>query len=319
MNNYRSITNSSAIDNALIFCPYWFPLIYLYLVINFPLKAPLIFIAALFLFAETHFASTWLFFFDKENWEWIRHNFYNVFFIPFYTIFIIILIWRINYTSVLLIHYLASGWHVTRQSIGILKLSKSNNNIKIFSIYLISAICLAFGLVNPGVFSYFLNGTFLNILFIIFIISCLLLIKYSTSKTNQYLPFLTGVFIYLPILFIDHIPTALAIGVGMHWCQYISLMWSIKIRKHKLNGNSHEVPKKNLLFSIAFVFSYSLIMTSCTYFGMPKQINSPEQYSYLYLIPLIFQLYHFYIDGYIWRFSDPHIKKSVLPYIFSRN
>ena len=319
MNSYRSITNKSSIDNALIFCPYWFPLIYLYLVINFPLQSPLIFIAALFLFAETHFASTWLFFFDKENWEWIRKNFYNVFFIPFYTVFIIILIWNVNYTAILLLHYLASGWHVTRQSIGILKLSKSNNKKKIYSIYLFSAIFLALGLVNPGVFSFLLSEPFINILFSLVLILTLIFIKFKSAKIKEYLPFLTGIFIYLPILFIDHIPTALAIGVGMHWCQYISLMWSIKIRKDKRNGNLNKYRKKNFVLSILFVFTYSLVMTSLTYFGMPKDIDSIDQYSYYYLIPVIFQLYHFYIDGYIWKFSDPHIKKSVLPYIFSSN
>ena len=58
------------------------------------------------------------------------------------------------------------------------------------------------------------------------------------------------------------------------------------------------------------------LMTTFSFLGMPKLVNGSQNYSYIYLIPLIFQLYHFYIDGFIWKFSELHIKKSILPHIF---
>ena len=60
-------------------------------------------------------------------------------------------------------------------------------------------------------------------------------------------------------------------------------------------------------------------MTSLTFLGMPKFNSSLNSFSFLYLIPILFQLYHFYIDGFIWRFSDNHIKNSVSQYIFSKS
>ena len=39
-------------------------------------------------------------------------------------------------------------------------------------------------------------------------------------------------------------------------------------------------------------------------------------YNYFYLIPVFFQLSHFYLDGFIWRFSDSHIRNNVGKYLF---
>ena len=129
--------------------PFWFPSIYILIAFNYPSLSKYLFIATLFLFAETHFASTWLFFFDKENWTWLKNNSYNIFFIPLYVISLIFLIYLINPSLVIIFHYLASGWHVTRQSIGILKIYRIPNKYYQKLIYIISfSSCV--GLKNRG-------------------------------------------------------------------------------------------------------------------------------------------------------------------------
>ena len=124
------------------------------------------------------------------------------------------------------------------------------------------------------------------------------------------MPFLTGLTIYIPILFFKDIATATAIGVGMHWCQYLTIVWASSNRK-KRNSKKLLFPSKSI-----FILTYSLIMTSLALKGMPKIIDGDTVFSYFYLIPLLFQFYHFYVDGLIWKFSDPHIKKAVLPNVF---
>ena len=57
-------------------------------------------------------------------------------------------------------------------------------------------------------------------------------------------------------------------------------------------------------------------MTALVVIGSPKLSNNLNQYSFIYLIPLTFQFYHFYIDGFIWKFSDEHIRKSILQYLY---
>ncbi len=325
-NKHKSITTSLLLDNILIFSPLWFPFIYIGLAVNFDSLTKLLFILSLFLFAETHFGSTWLFFFDKRNWNWIQKNSYNIVILPLYFALITIFAWKFNPTAVILIHYLASGWHVTKQSIGILKLDRSSRHIYNFFIYLISFICLAIGLINPGILSLNFSQTSLNLILLILLIVYINILFLSHSSRfsrilNNLLPVSTGIFIYLPILFFKDIATATVVGVGMHWCQYIAIMWSIELRKNQYKNSLRPeiiLAKKSTFIKVSFVLLYALIMTSFALMGMPNLEIGKDYYSMIYLIPLMFQLYHFYIDGFIWKFSDPHIRSSVKNYLFSQ-
>ena len=105
----------------------------------------------------------------------------------------------------------------------------------------------------------------------------------------------------------------------MHWCQYLAIVWSKHLRKRKyLRVNKENSPNFLSLKYLIFILGYSFLMSSLTVTGLKNTENFKIQYNFFYLIPLIFQLYHFYIDGYIWKFSDPLIKQSVLPFIFSQ-
>ena len=320
--NNKLITNNLLLDNLFINFPLWFPLVYLYLIFNFPEFGKFIFIASLFLFAETHFASTWLFFFDQDNWCWLKKNFYKIVFIPGYTLILILFIWKISPTLIIILHYLASGWHVTKQSSGILNIYGIRPKIYQFTIYAISFFCLIIGLRKPGLFATALNLDTLNIFLIFFIcLYAILLILNSQRLLNigvcRLMPFITGASIYIPILFFDNLAVATAIGVGMHWCQYLAIVWSKFFRKERIkNQEKVNIYKKSAKY-IVFIFLYAFVMCQFTLSGIDMKDNIRVNYSYLYLIPIIFQLYHFYIDGFIWKFSDPQIKKSVLPFIFS--
>ena len=125
----KSITNRFLTDNILIFYPFLVPLNIFNIIVNIPSIAPFLFLIVLFLFAETHFASTWLFFFDKQNWRWIKENSYKFIFLPFYLVLAIVFIWKFNNGLVLVFHYLASVGINQTKDIGILKLSKNNNFI----------------------------------------------------------------------------------------------------------------------------------------------------------------------------------------------
>ena len=161
--NSRQITSYLLLDNLFINFPIWFPLGYIFLILNFPFLSKYLFIGSLFLFAETHFASTWLFFFNRENWIWIKRNLYKLLYLPSYFLFITIFIWSVSPQSILLIHYIASGWHVTKQSTGILKIYDVGFKPYIFLVTLVSTICLAFGLLNPGILNQEFNLSIVKI------------------------------------------------------------------------------------------------------------------------------------------------------------
>ena len=158
MNEQRTlITSNNVLDTILVKFPLWFPLTYIFLALNYPSQTKLLFLSSLFLFAETHFASTWLFFFDKENFLWVKENFYKIVYIPVYILILTIIVWIISPNIIILFHYIASGWHVTKQSAGILKIYGIRKKIYEFLVYFSSLFCLAIGLQNPGILSYKYN------------------------------------------------------------------------------------------------------------------------------------------------------------------
>ncbi len=316
----KSITKNNLLDDIFIIFPFWFPLIYISLTLNFPSISKYLFLSVLLLFAETHFASTWLFFFDKENWNWIKKNSYDIVFLPVYVLFIIIGVWVINPSLIILTHYLASGWHVTRQSIGLLKIYRYGNIFYKSLVYSISIFSLAVGLKNPGILSNYFEGN-INLLLSLIFLGYILLISADNSgilskQLKGLMPLFTGIFIYLPILFFENLTVATAVGVGMHWCQYLAIMWSTYSRKSNFKKQINS--KKFILKSLILIILYSLIMTTFALIGMPDFNSKNPSYTFFYLIPLVFQLYHFYIDGFIWKFSDKHISISIKPYIFSK-
>jgi len=55
-----------------------------------------------------------------------------------------------------------------------------------------------------------------------------------------------------------------------------------------------------------------------TFFSISTKIFINESFlKNLLIIPITFQMLHFYIDSYIWRFRDAHNRKEVLRYILN--
>ena len=141
---------------------------------------------------------------------------------------------------------------------------------------------------------------------------------YFINFFKKLFPLITGVSIYLPILFFNDLTTSTAVGVGMHWFQYLSLMWIINIRRARsLNNQKNAISKKRNFTpeKILFLVIYSFIMTMLTTVG-GSFYNSEKSISLFNLIPILFHFFHFYLDGFIWKFSDPHIKKVLADNLF---
>lgn len=327
MTSNSQLILNNRFDLSLVYLPLWFPIIYLLTITNVPSIALLCFVFSLFLFAETHFASTWLFFFDVQNKYWIKKNIYKLIVLPIYCVFAIVGIWFFNPQVILLLHYLASGYHVTKQSLGISKLPKKTGNDLRLIIYFFSFGFLATGLVKPGIFhNLFLENklifnSFLVILFIIYLSLVFLSSKIKFIENINYVSSLiTGIIIYLPILFFKDLSTATAIGVGMHWIQYISIIGLIYFRKTSINYKNIKGLINSFEFKsrLIFILGYALLMTIFAFIGVTSANNSKNVFNYFYLIPIIFQLYHFYIDGFIWKFSDPHIRNSIGSFLLKK-
>tara|TARA_E500000331_G_scaffold172879_1_gene167156 strand:+ start:858 stop:1817 length:960 start_codon:yes stop_codon:yes gene_type:complete len=307
---YKTILNSRFFEINFILFPIWITFFYFFAKSLLPFSDEIIFFIFLFILGESHFASTYLFYFDKSNHKWIKNNSYKMLVIPIMLASIYVIIGFNHLYLALLIGAVMSAIHVTRQSIGIQRLYTTGRNVFFeYNTYFFSFLFIGIGFFrfyyNEIINKFNLplpyydenyNKFFIFILLIGLIIALLEKTNYKKILTN-----LTGVLIYSPYLFVNNIFDAIIIGVGAHWCQYVAINYKVYFYEMHLS-------KSNLksIFLI-FVIIYALCMSLLGY-----KTHFIENFNnLLLLIPLTGQFLHYYIDAFIWKFSDEHIRNNI--------
>ncbi len=319
---------SKKLDFILIQFPIWIPFVFLSVTNLFPESYKVVLILYL-IFGEIHFGSTFIFFLDKKYRELFQDEKYIFLFWPILLVlFCIFFSFIFSVSAVLFLILLFNFYHVNRQSIGILKLyenkkNQSLNNHSILLLYMISFSLCLIGILKFIFKSdlYFSYSSKINLIIILLITISLLYIfinlLLSDNKDFSLLTnFSTGILIFSPVLFCNNIIDVFAIGVGMHYMQYIAITWTVfhrKAVKKNESGDKQFFKIANLKKIILYLLFYSILMV---YFSNLNIEYKNEQIG-IYLIPIFFQLIHFYIDMFIWKFSSNHTRENLNPYIFN--
>ena len=245
-------------------------------------------------------------------------------FIPLFIASLYFLLGLKYFNLAILLGAIASGIHVTRQSIGISRIyaSKTNRLIELL-IYTSSFLFLIIGFIrfyyqdySDFLFSFLpsdlntyvkyfmvlINNKILMITIIVFFSAFALLEKTDLKKKFSNL---CGVLLYSPYLLVNDIYDAIIIGVGAHWSQYLILNYKIYFYKSKLDL------KKKL--QILFIIFYAIIMGIILYM-YHFNISMIE---ILILVPLTSQFFHYYVDAFIWRFSVKEIRENIGSRLFA--
>lgn len=308
---------SKKIDFYFIQFPIIFPLVYLFLLYEFPsLENYLIFFTILLL-AEPHFGATWTIFFNNKNYFFFQKKKYIFYGGSFLIIFFSIIGFFYFKNLFFLIFYGFNIFHVTRQSLGICKLYNTNQNHIIFQKYSIYMFNFLFFLV--GILRFYIpviteneilliSSLSLTLVFLFFLIE---LYIYKSLKNT--ITTLTGLIIFFPICFVGNPIHAILLGVTMHYSQYILITAKVYFgRIDSLNffkkKNLLKILKTNFFLTILF---YGLIMAILSVSGK-ADINYIKN---LIIIPIIGQMLHFYLDGFLWKFSNSHNREITLKYL----
>ena len=309
---------SKKYDLNFIVFPIWMPIVYFLLLYSYPSYENLIFISVMILLGETHFGATW-YFFKINNVKWALSNTFYSIYLPLIIILSLIFVGIFSsINTVIFLILLFNVFHVTRQSIGVNKLYPSDyNNKKIegLMIYSVSTIFILIGLCrfvfNLNFFEkYLIEITTIGIIIMI-INSLYIYIKVEKNKLFNALSVFTGQLIWLPLLFTGKMHHAFAMGVGMHYIQYLGITVPLYFRR-ELKEYSN---KKFINFFSKFLL-YLLIYSIIMVFLSNYKFNQ-ENLNWVYLIPIFFQTLHFYADAFIWKFSNKHVKENVLSFLFS--
>ena len=309
------ILKNKLIEFNLILFPVWIGFLYLLLsqVIS---NQELLFLLFLLLLGETHFASTFCFFIDKNNHKWLKEKKISMFIIPAILIPLYLIIGLQSLFAAVFIGSVFSAYHVTRQSIGISRLyGTKKHSLFELGIYLFSGLYLFIG------FMRFFYNDIINTLnidlpiyslestsaYILILLSSIIFCLFNNKNYKKLFVTLSGCLIYAPYLFVENPYQAVIIGVGAHWCQYLGLNYKIYFKNQSVFKGS-----QRYLVTI-FIVLYATIMALLGYKGQFEK----NYLDYLILIPLTGQFFHYYTDMFIWKFSDSHIREYIGNKLFS--
>ncbi len=118
----------------------------------------------------------------------------------------------------------------------------------------------------------------------------------SYPSVRELFVLIQGYFIFLPIVIFEDILLAFAVGISIHYLQYLSISWNV-LRK----GFGFKI-----LPLILILLVYSIFST-----GALGGFLTTEKISLIVFIPTLIQLLHFYYDGFIWKRSDQLVAKTM--------
>jgi hypothetical protein len=197
-----------------------------------------------------------------------------------------------------LIFLVANIYHVNRQSVGFLKLQGAMKNrfTNIYEVLLhlfasLAVLNKTFLVINTA----FTSLIFLIIFFIFSAIAFFAINKEQLTAKNA-LVISQGFLIFFPLLLFDDIILAFAVGISIHYIQYLLISWKVCL-------NSFKFSAKYLVFFLAI---YSITTTNIL-----SGSFSSEKLSLLIFIPTLLQLLHFYFDSLIWRRTQPVVRQKL--------
>lgn len=221
--------------------PFFFPLIYIFILYFFPqFETALIFLTILLL-AETHFGATWPFMVNKTNMEYIKSKKTEFIYIPVFIVIISFISFFLIKNIFLLIFFAANIYHVTRQSFGICKLyCKESDEIKFQENFIyvsnLTFFCIA-------ILRFYLqlitqeHLLYLNLIIFILITALFIIYLYKFKYSENFLTFCTGCLIFFPVCFVNNPVHVIIMGVTMHYTQYLYLTNKVYFSRLRENIN----------------------------------------------------------------------------------
>ena len=300
---------NNRIDFFLIKLPIIFPLLYGLILFLFPGFENYLIFFTIIILAEPHFGATWPFFLYKKNNSLFKSDKFSFIYIPIIVTFLSLVGFFYFKKPFLLIFFAFNVYHVMRQSIGIVKLySQDKIEFKFQSqiLYFFNFIFFIIGYLRfyiPIIRAEHLLS--LNLILIFFILIAFFFNIIRFNKSNNYYTFITGILIFFPICFVEKPIHSILMGVTMHYAQYIAMTYKVVKKRNIISGF---LKSKNFFYFIIF---YGFLMGALS-------LTPKAQFLYiqnLVVIPIIFQMLHFYLDSQLWKFSEKHNRENTLRHI----
>jgi hypothetical protein len=142
----------------------------------------------------------------------------------------------------------------------------------------------------------------------------------QSVSLSRLLVWVYSMLLYSPYLFATRMEHAITMGVGIHYVQYLGIIWWLNRNKYPNKPEETDWAMKILgLMSqsvwvrLPYLLGYGLLMLAFREYGLQDWTQSPQ--SWMYAIPVGLQFCHYHLDAYLWRFSNPFVRNTVLKYL----
>ena len=330
-------------DLIFFLCPISLGLLYFLSLMLAPTHALLITAIVWVVFAQTHFGSTWFIFFDKRNREYYSKHPLIYYVGPVLIFFGTLAFGYYNQTMLVILIAIVSLYHVAKQNTGILQLYRMRNNekekiirkVENFTIFAwtlffgafgalhIPYFVAAFGPLLPAAVAAqwsFFGGAVAGTVWI--------LVQYAKREHNSFpktVFLLTSILMYSPYLYastvlvnIYQMEIATLTSLIAHYMQYIGLVWLINVNKY--SGESDYGKQNHFMHVLSGSYWYiggAIVLYAAAMAALRWGV-SPTHPILFSLVPNVvsgLMMIHFYIDSFIWKFRNPFVRETVLPFI----
>jgi len=277
----------------------------------------------------THFGTTWSFYFDRENRRHFAENPWAFYYVPVCILGTAVVITVFGRTEWLaIITYWFSGFHVMKQSTGFVALYRSR--LKLFApldrrldnaaVLGVSTYCLFARYENRADFGYetLLQSAPFGIAFAAarILLAVLLVVwlaraagrlrRHGAAAGPLTLASVASIVMFAPFLYVHDMRSALMANLVGHYSQYLGLVWIINRRKYtnatvsRYGSDFLATVSQNLGYLALVLVGYALVVSA----------GSAVTPAFVGLIWI-----HFFVDRYLFRFRDPFVRESLLPYL----
>jgi hypothetical protein len=342
-------------DSFFFVFPFWVTAVYALLVRSFPMHEAAVFLLLNIALGESHFASTWMIYLDPQNRAYYAGRKWAFYYVPVFILTACVLLaYGFGLGPLAFVASVVSAVHVTRQSTGIAALyrGKSGNRderqrfFDNYAVYFGSAFFLGVGFIR-----FYLGGEPGGLLTPLLATSAGAWLRagaYGATtlagalcagftlrsligeakrarggeplSVSRLVVLLYSILLYSPYAFATRIEHANAMGVGIHYVQYLGIVWLLNGNKYPLVAGVADPGlavlanlSQRRLVRVGYFGIYGAIVLALRQNGFNFDQFTPQ--SWLYGIPIGFQVCHYHVEAFIWKFSNPFIRESVLKYL----
>jgi hypothetical protein len=130
--------------------------------------------------------------------------------------------------------------------------------------------------------------------------------KYGRQALPLTLGSVASIVMFLPFLYVDDMQTALMANLVGHYTQYLGLVWIINRRKY----TDDSLPRYQSTFLKAVSQNFGILMLVLVGYAAVISACSALTPAFVGLIWI-----HFFVDRYLFKFRDPFVRQSLLPYL----